>query len=68
MKLQDLPDVCTTKEIMAVLPLGKDSIYRLLQTREIPNIRTGNKYLVPKKAFLKRLNQPSTVHISIVAS
>lgn len=45
------PDVLTVEEARKRLRLGKNAIYEALARNEIPNIRIGRKYFVPRIAF-----------------
>lgn len=45
------PDVLTVEEARARLRMGRNAIYDALARNEIPNIRVGRKYLVPRVAF-----------------
>ncbi len=37
----------TPKEVMAVLDLGRERVYRSLECGEIPSIRAGRAYRIP---------------------
>lgn len=49
------PDVLTVEEARARLRIGKNAIYDALARNEIPNIRIGRKYFVPRVAFERML-------------
>jgi len=49
---QDYPDILTIPEIMAMLGIGKSSVYKLLQSNQIQHVRVGRKYIVPKQAVI----------------
>lgn len=51
--INDYPDVLTPEETMAVLNIGKNSIYKLLQTGELKSIKIGKQYRIPKKYLLQ---------------
>jgi excisionase family DNA binding protein len=53
--LQNYPDVLTVKETAAVLRLGKNKTYELINNGTIPHIKLGRKVLVPKKKVLELL-------------
>lgn len=55
--LDDLPDLLTAKELRKFLRLGRNRTYELLNSRAIPSIRLGQKFLVPRQSvrdFLAR--------------
>ena len=55
--LMDYPDVLTPEECMNVLAIGRNSIYKLLNSGRLSAFRIGNKYRIPKasvEAFLKK--------------
>ena len=41
----------TVAETCKVLRLGRDTVYRALHTREIPSIRIGNQFRIPRGAL-----------------
>lgn len=45
------PDVLTVEEARKRLRIGRNAIYEALARNEIPSIRIGRKYLVPRVAF-----------------
>jgi excisionase family DNA binding protein len=47
----------TPKEVGELLGLGRSSTYEALQTKIIPSIRVGGKYLIPKAALDKLLTE-----------
>ena len=46
--LNEYPDVLTVKEVAQALNLCENSVYRLIERREIGVKRVGRKILVPK--------------------
>jgi len=46
--LNDYPDVLTPEEAMCVLSIGRNKIYELLQSGQLPSIRVGKLYRIPK--------------------
>lgn len=46
--LKDYPDVLTPEEVMTILGIGKNSIYKLLRTGALKSIKIGKKYRIPK--------------------
>ena len=53
-------DVLTAREAGARLRLGRAALYRALQRGDIPGIRVGGKWLVPRAAFERFLERPGT--------
>jgi len=47
----DLPDILTPRDLLAYLPIGRDSIYEALRSQAIRNVRIGQKIMVPKAAL-----------------
>lgn len=54
-KTDEKHDVLTVEEARARLRIGKNAIYDALARNEIPNIRIGRKYFVPRIAFERML-------------
>lgn len=53
---ENLNDILTTKDLSEILPIGKNSIYRLLNENIIKNIRVGSKILIPKQSLIDFLS------------
>ncbi len=51
LSFDNLPDVLTPKHLMEFLPLGRNAIYDALNRKDIPSVRIGQKYLIPKTAL-----------------
>jgi len=41
--LEDYPDILTPKEVMEILGISKNLMYKMIQTGEIPAFKIGNK-------------------------
>ena len=54
--LENMNDVLTTKDLYDILPIGKNSLYQLLETNIIKNVRVGSKFLIPKQSVIDFLN------------
>ena len=54
-KTVEQPDVLTVEEARKRLRLGRNAMYDALTRNEIPNIRIGRKYFVPRVAFERML-------------
>jgi hypothetical protein len=50
-RLIDLPDVLTPRDLMALLPIGRNAVYDALRSQAIKNIRVGQKLLITKAAL-----------------
>lgn len=55
--LEKYNDVLTVKDLQKILPLGKNTIYRLLATNTIKNIKIGKKILIPKEFLIDYLKR-----------
>lgn len=53
------PTWLTPKDIQEELRLGEKSVYRLLKSGAIPNVRLGGVYRINRKSFDKALLAPS---------
>ena len=61
--LDDYPDVLTVAQVCAVLDIGRNSAYLLLQSQGLKSVRVGRKYLIPKRYVLDFLGLSDyTVH------
>ena len=52
--LDELPDVLRPEEAARVLRVGRNTMYEAIRRGEIPAVRIGRRWLVPKRA-LERL-------------
>jgi len=52
-KLDEYPEILTTKELQEILPLAKNNLYKLLNQDGFPVRRSGKKYLVSREALRK---------------
>ena len=53
---KDLPELLTPHEVRDFLGLGRDSIYKLVESGELPARRFGQKIFIPKKALMMEVN------------
>jgi len=51
-RMDNYPDVLTPDEAMQVLSIGKNTIYKLLQSNAIKSLKIGKLYRIPK-AYLQ---------------
>ena len=54
-KVKEQPDVLTVEEARKRLRLGRSAMYDALARNEVPNIRIGRKYFVPRIALERML-------------
>ena len=45
-------EILSIEDVMEILHIGKNSVYSLLKSNEIRNIRVGKKYTVPKQSVI----------------
>lgn len=62
-KVKEQPDVLTVEEARKRLRLGRNAMYDALARNEVPNIRIGRKYFVPRIA-LERMLAGETVKVA----
>lgn len=46
-------DIVTVDEVMKMLRLGKNTVYKLLKDDEIMNVKVGAKYIIPKQSVIE---------------
>ena len=44
-----LPDVLTPKQVAEYLQLGRDKTYQMLRSGELPGVRVGRTYRIPRR-------------------
>lgn len=57
--LEEYKDVLTVKEVMEIMRVGRNTVYEMLQSNEIPNKKVRNKYIIPKigvENYLRNIN------------
>lgn len=54
--LENYKDILTVQELMTIIPIGRNGMYKLLMTNKIRHIRVGNKYLIPKQSVIDFFN------------
>ncbi|WFE27792.1 helix-turn-helix domain-containing protein [Solwaraspora sp. WMMD791] len=57
---QEPPAVYTIQETARLLAISPGSAYRLARTGQIPAVRLGGRWVVPKRRLHDWLNQPTT--------
>ena len=48
----DYPDVVSVEDVQAMLHIGRNAAYCLLQSGNIATIRVGKKYIIPKASVI----------------
>ena len=46
-------DIVTVEEVMKMLRLGKNTVYKLLKDDEIMNVKVGARYVIPKQSVIE---------------
>ena len=46
-------DIVTVDEVMKMLRLGKNTVYKLLKDDEITNVKVGARYVIPKQSVIE---------------
>ena len=49
---RDYDEILSIEDVMEILHIGKNSVYSLLKSNEIRNIRVGKRYIVPKQSVI----------------
>ena len=49
----------TPDQLVAILGLSKNVIYRMLHSGELPSIRAGRRFVIPKRALVRLLEDPA---------
>lgn len=50
--LDSYSDILTVSDVMKILHIGRNKAYELLRSKEIPNIKIGKKYIIPKNMLI----------------
>ena len=45
-------EILSIEDVMEILHIGKNSVYSLLKSNEIRNIRVGKRYIVSKQSVI----------------
>ena len=53
--------VYSTNEVAELLNLGLNKVYELLYSKQIPSVRVGRKYLIPKHSLEHWLEKTAEV-------
>lgn len=50
--LDSYSDILTVSDVMKILHIGRNKAYELLRSKEIPSIKIGKKYIIPKNMLI----------------
>ncbi len=53
--LSDYSDVLSPKDLTKIIEVGKNTVYKLLKSNSIQNIKIGKNYKIPKLFLIKYL-------------
>ena len=53
----NLPDIILPEDAAAYLRVGRNTMYNLLRSGEIPSLRLGHQYRIPKKYLQEYLDR-----------
>lgn len=59
------PTYLRAKDIQKILPVGKDTIYKMFQLDGFPAIKLGGIYVVEETAFMKWLKDHEGKEVSL---
>ena len=46
-------DIVTVDEVMKMLRLGKNTVYKLLKDDKMMNVKVGARYIIPKQSVIE---------------
>lgn len=46
-------DIVTVDEVMKMLRLGKNTVYKLLKDDKMMNVKVGARYVIPKQSVIE---------------
>ena len=55
-ELREYDDILSPDDVMQVLKIGRNSLYSLLKSGEIPGIMLAGKYRIPKKELIEYIH------------
>ena len=56
--LEGYPDILEVEDFCKILRIGKNSAYKILESRVIPAFRVGSSWKITKAAMMDFLNNP----------
>lgn len=54
---ENFKDVLTAEDVCKALQMGRNTVYKLLQSKEIKSIKIGRKYFIPKEFLIDYIQQ-----------
>lgn len=64
----DNDGVLTAEDVMDILHIGKNTVYRLLNSGEIPSFKIGKIHKIPRKPFDEWLTRRSECRLDKLAA
>lgn len=61
--LENYSDVLNPSDLIEILDVGKNTIYKLLKSNSIQNIKIGKQYKIPKPFLIKYLLNNSSIAV-----
>ena len=61
--LKNYPDVLEPQDLIEILGVNKNTVYKLLKTNSIQNVKIGKQYKIPKPFLTKFLLENSDKNI-----
>ena len=56
--LEEYPEILEVDDFCQILRIGKNSAYKILESRAIPAFRIGSSWKITKSAMIDFLNNP----------
>jgi len=57
--LDEYEDILTVDDVCKILKIGRNTAYKMLQDKEIPNRRVRHRYIIPKLGLANYLTKIS---------
>lgn len=55
--LNSYPDILTIDEVMEILYIGRNTFYKLLETKKLRGFKVGRSWRITKQELIKFLSQ-----------
>ena len=52
MMFSEYDDVVTVDDVMKMLHLGKNNVYKLLRDNSIKSVKVGKRFIIPKRSVI----------------
>lgn len=53
MLFREYDDVVTVDDVMKMLHIGRNNVYKLLKNNSIKNIKVGKRFIIPKRSVIE---------------